>query len=73
MKTFLAWVGAIVLVVHFFGAINALDVHVCIKGPGECGPHDQGANSVVENGAQIEAKTSEPRADTGFDGGGQSK
>jgi hypothetical protein len=40
MKTFLAWVGGIVLVVHLFGLMGALDIHVCIKGPGECGPHE---------------------------------
>jgi hypothetical protein len=39
MKTFFAVIGASVFVLHFFGAIGALDVHVCIKGPGECGPH----------------------------------
>jgi hypothetical protein len=73
MTKFLEWVGGIVLLVLFLGAIDFIDVHVSITDPSKRAPHNQAAISVVENGAQIEVKTSEPRADTGFDSGDQCK
>jgi len=36
MKDFLAWFGAIHLLLFCLGAINLIDYHVCIKGAGEC-------------------------------------
>jgi len=36
MKTFFAVIGAVNVALFLLGAINAIDYHVCIKGPGEC-------------------------------------
>jgi hypothetical protein len=39
MRTLLAVIGAVHLVAFLAGSIGMIDYHVCIKGPGECGPH----------------------------------
>lgn len=41
MKTFLAVVGALHLLAFVAGSLGLIDYHVCIKGPGDCGPHDE--------------------------------
>jgi hypothetical protein len=36
MKTFLAFIGGIHLVLFILGALNIIDYHVCIKDAGKC-------------------------------------
>lgn len=40
MKTFLAVYGALHILALVMGSVNVIDYHVCIKGPGDCGPHE---------------------------------